>query len=462
MSDGAGDEPDRSRRPPGSGPPIRTDGGGTGEGGGADGGALGSDSEGDPAASEPDEGTSAIETAKRRVQDVSMRTLPPSARSWLGGYVIVAVVLCLVIAAAGASLAYNAQTTPETELQTETAGTWEPATNFSHSATVTNESLVFETGERLENRPLYFTRVSPVLEGEYTIEHEGDADAAIGVTDVRLVYRATEELDRPDGDGGTTTRTVTHWRETEAIATEEFDGLAPGERHTVDFEANATALDLRLDAIEEDLGATPGTREVVVIAETAIEAEVGDERFIEERTDRLGIEPGGGTYSVEEMIETGEPYEATTTVEVPVEPSPLELYGGPILLFLGLLGAGLFATASFLGAFTVTPRERRRLTYERAREDYDKWISRGIAPDDDRDVIELDSLEDLVNVAIDSDRRVIESRDTPPRYVAVVDDIRYAFEPPALVVGDAGERGPESESEGEAADAEAAAPKQLD
>ncbi|GAB7089899.1 hypothetical protein JCM18237_01700 [Halorubrum luteum] len=65
----------------------------------------------------------------------------------------------------------------------------------------------------------------------------------------------------------------------------------------------------------------------------------------------------------------------------------------------------------------------------------DKWISAGSAPDgDDRTVVELDSLRDLVDVAVDSDRRVIERADQRPRFVVLDDDVRYVYDPPPEVL----------------------------
>ena len=358
------------------------------------------------------------------------RRLSPSTRSLLGRYAVVVILVFLLVAAGGGYLTYTVRTAPDTELETQTVGTWQANTSFTHGAVVTNESIVFDRGERLEDRPLYFTRLSPVMDGEYAVTHDGDTDAAVGTVDLRLVLRATEEVETDDGE----TRTVTHWRQTDPIATEGIDGLAPGETHTVEFEANATELGNRLDRIEENLSASPGTREVVVVADTTLETEVEGERFLEERTDRLRVEPGGGTYSVDSEIDSSEPYEATATVEVPVEHSPAEIYGGPALVVLGLLGALGVGGLTYGGAFAVSPAERRRLTFQRAREDYDEWISGGTLPDESAArVIELDSLEDVVDTAIDSDRRVVERVEPTPRYATVVDDIEYRFDPPDVV-----------------------------
>mgnify|MGYP002761057955 FL=1 len=56
----------------------------------------------------------------------------------------------------------------------------------------------------------------------------------------------------------------------------------------------------------------------------------------------------------------------------------------------------------------LTETEHVRLEYSQARSDLDKWISVGsVPPREGRTVVELSSLRDLANVAIDSDRRVI-------------------------------------------------------
>jgi hypothetical protein len=364
------------------------------------------------------------------VADRLHRRLSPSTRSLAGRYAVVVVLVFLVVAAGGGYLTYDVQTAPETRFETQTVGTWEPDVGFSHSAVVSNTSIVFDRGQRLSERELYFTRISPVLDGQYRLSHSGDADAATGRVDLRLVLQATEEVDTEDGE----TETVTYWRQIDPLASEEIERLPPGETHIVQFETNATELTNRLDRIEEDLGASPGTREIVVVADTTFEAEVEGERFTDERTDRLRLEPDGGTYSVDSEVDSSEPYEATATVEVPVEHAPAELYGGPALVVLGLLGALGVGGLTHRGAFAVSPAERRRLTFQRAREDYDEWISRGALPDESADrVIELDSLEDVVNTAIDSDRRVVERVEPTPRYATVVDDIEYRFDPPDVV-----------------------------
>ena len=368
-----------------------------------------------------------FDAAMSRIRATIRDRIAVGDRAIMQKYLPLVAVAFLLAAAAGGVVAYDEHTAPEVETQTETAGTWTVDSEFDHGATVIDDTAVFAAGDRLENRPLYFTRLAPVLEGEYRLTHDGNAEPATGTVDVQIVLEATDEFTGPDGQE----QTVVHWRETEPVATETVDGLEPGEAHTVTFETNATALSERIEAIEEELGASPGTTQMTVVADADIETEVASDRFVDGRTDRLEIEPGGGTYEVEPDTAGAGEYEATRTVEVPVEPSPLRLYGGALLAVVGLLGAVATGVARREKLFAVADHERAQLEYQRARSDLDKWISAGSAPDgDDRTIVELDSLRDLVDVAIDSDRRVIERVDQHPRFVVLDDDVRYVYDPP--------------------------------
>jgi len=87
--------------------------------------------------------------------------------------------------------------------------------------------------------------------------------------------------------------------------------------------------------------------------------------------------------------------------------------------------------------FAVSESERTQLEYSQARSDLDKWISVGaVPPREGRTIVTLGSLRDLANVAIDSDRRVIERPDATPRFVVLDDDVRYIYDPPAAARGE--------------------------
>lgn len=404
-------------------------------------GALAPD---DDAATDSDPGTdpTSDESAPENVgliRAVALRYLSVGDRAVLAKYLPLVLVVFLLVAAGGGYLAYDAQTAPDTRTETRPAGSWTVESGFDHGAEVVNGTSVFPAGTQLENRSLYFTRLTPTLDGEYVVTHRGSVENASGTIELRLVTEAIDESDT--GGQGQGSPTV-YWRETDPLAIEDVEGLAPGASHRVAFEVNTTAVSERIAEIESELGASPGTTRVSVVARTDLEAEVAGERFVDGRTDRLDIEPGSQTYDVERDVSPAGTYDASRTVEVPVEPSPLRLYGGPILIVIGLAGAALTGIAMYRESVSVRDHERAKLEYARTRSDLDKWISTGTVPgnDDERTVVELDSLRDLVNVAIDSDRRVIERPDAHPRFVALDDDVRYVFDPPTAVVDEARQR----------------------
>jgi len=88
-------------------------------------------------------------------------------------------------------------------------------------------------------------------------------------------------------------------------------------------------------------------------------------------------------------------------------------------------------TARWRDWLAVTDRERVRTEFERTRDDFDEWISTARIPDaDGRTPVPTDSLVDLVDIAIDSDRRVLEDGH---QYAVLVDSEIYTYTAPPAV-----------------------------
>ena len=186
----------------------------------------------------------------------------------------------------------------------------------------------------------------------------------------------------------------------------------------------------RIDAIEGELDGSPGTTEVLVQAETRVEGSVEDEAVAETTEYTLQIEPEGSTYRIDGPTSQEETYQSVEQVTTPVEYGPLRS-GGTVLLFvLSLAGLVGLVAAQRTGRL-LSEHERQVVEHARERKEFDDWISRGRLPEELRGQpwIEVESLEELVDVAIDSDRRVIEDTVTEEYYV-VSDGHVYAYSPP--------------------------------
>lgn len=361
--------------------------------------------------------------------------LAPKTRSRLSRSFTALVVACLLVTAAGGYLTYTGYS-ETTTTETAVVGSWEVDTGFEHGGTVRDDTAMFNAGQRMENRPLYFSRLTPTLEGAYVVSHKGDAKTATATGELRLVIRSVETGNE---------ETTVYWQESEQLAATEASDLRAGEHQRTAFAVDTVAVTERIDEIQSDLGATPGQTEVVVVADTVVEATVEGERHVDEREDRLqlslstsiadqqnGTRAISGVYRPTASVAGPATYETTRSAEVPVEPSPIAQAGGPALFVLGLLGVLVAVGLRYTGALDLTPAERRRLAFETERADNAEWISRGIPPAEPDRRVELDSLEGAVGVAIDSNRRVIEVDETPPQYVVIVDNVTYVFEPPAV------------------------------
>ncbi|WP_225335048.1 DUF5305 domain-containing protein [Halomicrobium urmianum] len=336
----------------------------------------------------------------------------------LSSYYGVVLAACLVVAALGGVAAYQAHAGPDTTTEERVVGEWTAEGEFDHRATAQRDAVAFEEGEVLRNRSLYFTSVTPVLNGTYNYTHAGDVPPANVTIDLRLVLRAVDATEE---------ETTEYWRVEEPLASTERR-VASRATLPVSFSVDVTDLANRTARVDRELEASVGRTQVLVVAETRAETTLADEPVVDKRTDRLSIRPRRNTYEVSTDRQSPLEQTAREAVTVPVDPDPLRAWGGLLLALVGLAGAGGFAALERRDQLTVSPAVRAAVERREERAEFDEWVSRGrVPPASDERVVELDSLADLVDVAIDSDRRVIEDDDGP--FVVLDGDTRYVYDP---------------------------------
>ena len=116
----------------------------------------------------------------------------------------------------------------------------------------------------------------------------------------------------------------------------------------------------------------------------------------------------------------------------PVQPGPLRSYGGPLLLVLGLATALCCVGGRYTGMLSVSDTEREWLAYQNARNEFDDWISSVRLPETEvpDSTVEVESLEDLVDIAIDTDGRVLEVIDRDAFFL-FGENRTYVYTPPS-------------------------------
>jgi hypothetical protein len=347
------------------------------------------------------------------------------ARALLDEQFAVVVAILVVLALAGGWLTYTTYATPDTTSEERTVSSWRTAGSFNHSATVTERNPVYPVGTTLTNRSIYFTEVTPRLDGTYTFTYDAsDRGELNGTVSLEAVLRSVEE---------TQDRSTVVWRTSEPLTTVPADSLRPGETVRAPFSIDVNGSLNRSEVITDELDDPPGQPELLVRATVDVRGTVNGQPVNRTTVHTLPVELGQGAYRPASPGSTTDRQTTTRSVTIQESYGPVRTVGAAVLL-VGPLGVlvGL-AAARYRDRIALSAAERRVLAYEDERADFDEWISTIRLPDDafDRPRAEAASIGALVDFAIDTDNGVIEDPDDGAYYV-VHDDYLYAYQPPAL------------------------------
>ncbi|ESS02735.1 MAG: hypothetical protein A07HR67_02239 [uncultured archaeon A07HR67] len=356
-------------------------------------------------------------------------------RSFLDAQFTVLLVVCLVLAAAGAGLVYTTHVDPGTEPETRTVSSWTVETEYAHSAEVTEPNPVFALGAVLENRETYFANVAPELDVTPRVTYTADEAEGVDV-EVRSVL-----VVRNVGEEGTV-----YWEQQETVDSTAATGVTPGETVTAPFTLNSTAVDERVAAIESELGASPGETETFVVTDVEVAGTLNGENTTYTRSVEFGFSHEDATYTVADPGVQSDTTEQTVTEPVERTYGPLRSFGGPLVLVVGLLGVAGLSYARYAGLSGIDEAERTYLSFRDDRSEFDEWITRIRLPPEthDRPEAHADTLRDLVDFAIDTDTGVVEDPDTGA-FHAVADEYVYTYHPPLAAT-----RGPATDPPSEA------------
>jgi len=287
----------------------------------------------------------------------------------------------------------------------------------------------YEEDEVLTRPPAYFYQYTPEL--TFNVTANTTQNVSVDLT-TRLSREEEVVTDREDEDSEvvyTNDRllmyrqdTVTDGRVTNRRAFDVEDDLeGPADDVAADFPASATSLNTQLlltvDYRTEPINGTvySGTLNVTPSLESNSDAYwlTGDQQANVSKTRTRTIEPaepaGAGT--------TGQPAE------------PTESTGEPNMRLVALLAMlGSVAVASGGAIAAKAPQfDEEELEKEIAHNQYSEWISEGdVLIDSDNEFVSVNSIEDLVNVGIDANKRVIYDPDLSV-YTVSDGDVTYYY-----------------------------------
>ncbi len=333
-------------------------------------------------------------------------------------------VVLAVLALVGGAVTYATHVSPGTTTEERVVEMWQTSGSFDHSATVTEENPLFAVGSRLQNRSVYFSGVSPVLNGSYTFSYRASGGGEL-TTSVDIVLVTRNVISE-----GEEQRTVL-WETSRPLRETGTATIAPGTTARARFGFNVSEAAEERDRIEEELGGTTGTTETFVRATVDIEGAVNGRAVDTQQVHTLPVALDGGTYRVGPSEAGTNRFETTRQVTTTRTYGPLRSVGAPVLLFASLIGLAGLVVARSQHRFELTDAEREWLGYQEDRAEFDEWITSFTLPAEafDRPRAEASSLADLVDLAIDTNNAVIESPDGT-EYSVLDGGFRYVYTAP--------------------------------
>jgi len=348
-------------------------------------------------------------------------TLWLETRQLLADWFVPVSILLVIVALTSGFAAYSAVATPDEPPEYDTVESWSTAVDFSHSATVTEPNELYSVGQQLDDQPRYYTEVMPVLDGDIQYSYQASSGEVDIETEITQLTRAVE--DGSDGE-------VTYWRDEQHLDSEQASGLSPGETHTASFAVDVTEMEQTAVETAESLGSTAGTLETVVEVEIQMNGTIDGEPVEHTEQYELPLDVTSGTYTIEPPSETGHAEQETVAASTDWS----DRMGGAVWVFVLLLfsvgSLGGLVAAKHTERLAPSAADRQAVEAKRERESLDEWISRGVLPPavSERPRIDVASLTELVDVAIDCNRRVID-RENADEYVVVDDTVLYGFVP---------------------------------
>lgn len=323
-------------------------------------------------------------------------------RAVLDSWFVVFVIALALAAVVLGWWAYQINVVPDVQQEERLTEQWSEQTSFDHGALIINDSLPFAAGDTVRNRPIYYTNLSKELDGTYSYQFDADSGDVNVTTETYLLIRAGELEDQQVVE--------VYWEVAEPLATNTSASIQPGEEHIVEYSVDIPSVLKTIVTVEKQVGATEGLVDVRVVSVSSVEGSVeGTEVDHTYQSDKVMV-VNPATYRVIQTETIEEDHQTFETTDVIVPPSPIESYGSIGLFALALVLLGSVLVVRQLGYTDLTDEERELIQIEGDRERFSEWITTGTFPSEreyDQTVL-VDDLEGLVDVAIDTNKRVIE------------------------------------------------------
>jgi hypothetical protein len=322
-------------------------------------------------------------------------------------YIAFTLAVAVILLSSGVYFALNP---PTYQVSEETDKTVYNSSYTHHSETATQSSL-YDKGQTVTEPDRYFTELHTTLQFEHTIQENGNS-----VSPETTEYKAFIRASSSRGDELFVEKPISI--DDRIVYTSENG-----------FRVDIPEFNTALNDISEELPRNSQVKVKITGQSTLEQTTLSDTIYIQFVDDR--------TYSVTTETDT----EEITQTEAITKPQPSQtiyiagvyLYTTGILISLFGLSAFIIGDILLAGYFT-TEKGYETLEYEYQKEKFSKWITTGQPFQDPSlkgsgQLIEVDRLKGLVDIAIDNSSRVVQSEGLG-RFYVYTDHAIYVYTAP--------------------------------
>lgn len=355
----------------------------------------------------------------------------------------IAVALALaIITAGGAWMTYTTAVEPGSHVEQREFLSWSANGTFNYSGTAVEDSPIFNRGDVRVRQRFYITNATPKLNGKFKFQFDGATGNTTVTSRATLVNYAVPKNESEDSKknkinykyyAGSDKRI---WEISTPLTTDRQQ-VTSNNTATTNFTVDVDSIrDLkkRLMKRHKSLYRVANIKTRVNVT-TWVNGTIGGKRVQKVFTYILPIHSTKDYYVVIPPKKPDQEFTFARPVRVPNNPTTLTIAGAvaSLIVPLGALVALVYGRKD--GWFDVPETARADAKRAKLRTEFDAWVTRGtVPPVNGRTKVMVDSLEGLVDVAIDSDKRAIEDDETGT-YVVLDTDTRYQFIPEWTVNG---------------------------
>ncbi|QCJ45983.1 DUF5305 family protein [Haloprofundus sp. MHR1] len=305
-------------------------------------------------------------------------------------------------------------TSPPTTEVTTTTDRQTIETAINSRATIEHDSALYSQGETLSNMPVYPRSSAPTVIVSAVTNSSSGAPVQ-GTQRISLVYEAE------------TSSGETFWKQTQRL--QKTNVATPSQRVVSSAPVNISAVDQRVAQLESEI--RDAGRVYVYLQ---VDSQYSTDTYEGLLSDRGEIVIRDGSYEIEHISMQNE----HRTTENQIQPLSSKVFSLslPILglvvvphttlvFVLVALSGAVGSVATVVYADDCDP-ERERAALHKAR--YAEWISAGTLPQNlTHQAVQIETLEDLVDVAIDSEKRIVYDV-SQSRYAILDGEIVYIYQ----------------------------------